>query len=301
MSQRHDVIVIGSGITGLNAARQALQIGMATATIEAQFFGGLVVNINHLDGEVQGSGTDLATELMSEVGDLGADNTAATVLAIRNEGNDLIVESDAGQHRAGAVIVASGARIKRLGIPGEAELEDRGVSRCADCNGPLYQNQDVVVVGGGDSALQESLVLAQFVRQVHLVHRGTKFTAQRHLVDQVARHPKISVRWRTGVEAVLGVQSVQAVRVNSLDDEARLEIACTGFFAYVGLEPASEFVPDAVARDHNGFLLTGAAMQTAMPGVFAAGAVRAGYGGLLSHAIAEGIAAANSVKAMQRA
>ncbi len=301
MSQRHDVIVIGSGITGLNAARQALQIGMATATIEAQFFGGLVVNINHLDGEVQGSGTDLATELMSEVGDLGADNTAATVLAIRNEGNDLIVESDAGQHRAGAVIVASGARIKRLGIPGEAELEDRGVSRCADCNGPLYQNQDVVVVGGGDSALQEALVLAQFVRQVHLVHRGTKFTAQRHLVDQVARHPKISVRWRTGVEAVLGVQSVQAVRVNSLDDEARLEIACTGFFAYVGLEPASEFVPDAVARDHNGFLLTGAAMQTAMPGVFAAGAVRAGYGGLLSHAIAEGIAAANSVKAMQRA
>lgn len=301
MSQRHDIIVIGCGITGLNAAREALQNGMTTATLEALFFGGLVVNINHLDGEIAGSGMDLATELTTEVSDLGADKIAATAVAIRRDGNDLIVESDAGNHRAGAVIVASGARIKRLGIPGEAEFEDQGVSRCADCNGPFFQNQEVVVVGGGDSALQEAQVLAQFARQVHLVHRGTQFRARRHLVDQIAGHSNISLHWRTQVEAVLGAQSVQAVRVRNLDDEARREIACTGFFAYVGLEPACEFVPEAVLRDPLGFLLTDAAMQTAMPGVFAAGAVRSGYGGLLSHAIAEGVAAANSLKEMQGA
>lgn len=299
MPQRHDVIVIGSGITGLSAARQSLRNGLATATMEAQFVGGLVVNINHLDGDIPGSGTDLAMDWMAEIGDLGANNISATAVSIRREQHDLIVESDAGSHRTAAVIVASGAQIRRLGIPGEAELEDQGVSRCADCNGPLYQNHDVVVVGGGDSALQEALVLSRFARQVALVHRGTRFRAQRHLIDQIGNHPNISVQLRTQVEAVLGVQAVAAVRVKNLDDETRREIACTGFFAYVGLEPACEFVPDTVGRDPLGFLLTDAGMQTAMPGVFAAGAVRSGYGGLLSHAVAEGTAAANAVKALQ--
>ena len=292
MSQRFDVLVIGCGIAGLSAARECLRSGMTTATLEALFPGGLVLNVNHLEGEIQGSGMDLATDLMTEVGSLGGESLTGAVDTIRAEGDGLVVSSEAGLHYAGAVIVASGAKIKRLGIPGEAELEGQGVSQCAECDGPLFHGKDVVVVGGGDSALQEALAVAQFARRVHLLHRGDAFRARRQLVDAVAAEPKISVRFRTQANAVAGNQGVEAIRLKSGG-----EIACAGFFAYPGLEPVCGFVPEAAARDAGGCLVTDTGLRTTMPGVYAAGAVRAGYGGLLSHAIADGVAAAVSVKA----
>jgi len=289
--QRFDVIVIGCGIAGLSAARGCLRNGMNTATLEALLPGGLVLNVNHLDGEIQGSGMDLATELMTEIGNLGAQNLSGAVDAVRAEGGELLVSSEAGEHRAKAVIVASGARIRRLGIPGEAELEGQGVSQCAECDGPLFQGQVVVVVGGGDSALQEALAVSQFARRVHLLHRGGAFRARRHLVDAVAAEPKIEVRFRTEAQAVEGSRGVEAVRLK--DGE---EIPCAGFFAFPGLEPVCGFVPEAAARDANGCLVTDVGLRTTMPGVYAAGAVRSGYGGLLSHAVAEGVAAARSTR-----
>ena len=189
------------------------------------------------------------------------------------------------------MIVASGAAIRRLGVPGEAELEGQGVSHCAECDGPLFQGKDVVVVGGGDSALQEALALAQFAARVHLLHRGPAFRARRHFVEAVAAEPKISVRFRTEVEAVTGERGVEAVRLKGGG-----EIACAGFFAYPGLQPVCGFVPAAAARDAQGALVTDAGMRTTMPGVYAVGAVRAGYGGLLSHAMADGVAAASAAK-----
>lgn len=291
MPQRFDVVVIGCGIAGLSAARECLRAGISVATLEALLPGGLVLNVNHLDGEIQGSGMDLATDLMTEVGNLGGQNLSGAVEALHADGAELVVSGEAGEHRAGSVIVASGAKIRRLGVPGEAEREGQGVSQCAECDGPLFHGKDVVVVGGGDSALQEALAVAQFARRVHLLHRGTAFRARKHFVDAVAAERKIAVRFGTEVEEITGKQGVEAVRLKGGG-----EIACAGFFAYPGLEPVCGFVPDAAKRDASGALVTDAGLRTTMPGVYAAGAVRAGYGGLLTHAIADGVAAAKAIR-----
>lgn len=239
---------------------------------------------------------DLATQLMTEIGDLGARSISGAACSMRTDDGGFVVLTEAEELHARAVIVASGAKIKRLGIPGEVELEGQGVSQCADCDGPLFQGQDVVVVGGGDSALQEALALSHYARQVHLLHRGAEFRARGAYVGAVAAEPKIAVHLRTVAEAVLGDESVQSVRVKELDAGRSYDIRCSGFFAYPGLEPASSFVPEDVVRDANGFLVADADMRTSIPGIHAVGAVRAGFGGLLCHAIADGVAAAKSAE-----
>ena len=297
---KFDVIVIGAGITGLTAAKHAAQSGLTVASVEALLFGGLVININELDPGLPGeqvSGTDLASNLMAEISELGVESLSETVTALTRNGDQLTVTSDAGTHLARAVIVASGAKLKRLGIPGEAEFEYKGVSQCADCDGPMYKDEDVVVVGGGDSALQEALVLAHFCKSVHLVHRGAKYRARQDLIDAVAARDNIRPLWNSVAEEIVGAEMVNMVRVRNVGAERRSEIPCAGFFAYIGLEPNCAFVPPAVKRDEHRALVTDATLQTSIPGLFAAGAVRAGYGGLLTHAVAEGKAAAAAVTA----
>jgi thioredoxin reductase (NADPH) len=286
-----DVIVIGAGIAGLSAAKQLAQKGLRAANVEQLLFGGLVVNINELDGEIQGSGTDYASNLMMEISDLGVENLSETVSGIARTGDKLTITTDAGAHSARTVIVASGAKLKRLDVPGEMEFEHRGVSQCADCDGPMYKDEEVVVVGGGDSALQEALVLAHFCKRVHLVHRGDRFRARQSLVDAVAAQAVIQTHWHTLVEAIEGEQMVTKVRVRGADGKTT-DLASAGFFAYVGLEPNIDFVPADIKRNEAGRLTTDASLQTSLAGVFAAGAVRAGCGGSLIDAQNDGEKAA---------
>jgi thioredoxin reductase (NADPH) len=287
----HDVVVIGAGAAGLSAARETLQAGLSTAWLEAQMFGGLVLNVNELDGSIQGSGAELSSTWMAEVAELGGEDLGAVATGIERDGDALVVISDAGRHRARAVIVASGAALKKLGIPGEAELEYKGVSHCADCDGPMFQGQNVAVVGGGDSALQSAMVLSKYCSKVHLVHRGGAFRAQPRWQDAVSAANNIQVHWSSEVSEVIGTDGVEGVRVNGE------VIACSGFFAFVGLQPVSDFLPAVIARDERGGVVASQGLETGMPGVFAAGVVRSGFGGLLEDAVADGQAAARAVVA----
>lgn len=289
-----DVIVIGAGVAGLSAAKLAAQQGYSVANFESVVFGGLVLNINELDGEPHGSGAEFSSNLLMEISDLGVESLNEMVTGLSCTGGLIQVTTEQGTHEARAVVVASGARLKKLGVPGEAEFQDRGVAHCADCDGPMYQGQSVAVIGGGDSAMQEALVLAQFAREVQLIHRGSSFRAQPHLVDAVKAKDNIRIHWNTTVEQVLGGDSVSGLRVSS--QGASSEIACNGMFAYVGLEPNSEFLPIEAARAADGCVITDPNMKTNLDGVLAIGAVRFGHGGRLTHAMADAEMAAKTLK-----
>jgi thioredoxin reductase (NADPH) len=294
MTQTYDLIVIGEGISGLACAGHARRAGLSVATFESTLFGGLVLNVNELDGYPGAeSGTNLASELMQANSDAGVASIQEEVTAIRPAGGAFEVAAG-GVYSARQVVIASGARLKKLGVPGEDEYEGRGVSHCADCDAPMFQNEDVIVVGGGDSALQEALVLAKFCRKVHIVHRGDSFRAQKHFVEQVRTNPRISILWKSSVEAILGAKMVENVRVKR--DGKSEEIASAGVFAYVGLEPNAACAPSGVGRDGRGHLVTSNALETSMTGIWAIGAVRAGYSGLLRDAVIEARRVADAVR-----
>ena len=253
-----------------------------------------MINVNELDGYPGAeSGTLLASELMQANSDAGVTSVQSEATSIRPVGGGFEV-SAGSLYGARQVVIASGARLKKLGVPGEEEYEGRGVSHCADCDAPLFQNEEVVVVGGGDSALQEALVLAKFCRKVHIVHRGSRFRAQKHLVDRVAAEPRIATIWNASVEAILGTKMVEKVRIRR--DGKTEDTSIAGVFAYIGLEPNAACAPSGIARDGGGHLVTNAAFETSMTGIWAIGAVRAGYSGLLRDAVVEAQRVAAAVR-----
>ena len=296
----YDLIVIGEGIAGLTCANGAARAGLKVATFEANLFGGLVININELDGyppDRETSGAEFASELMEANAGLNVTSVQEAVTAVKPSGNGFDVKTAGAPQQARQIVVASGARMKKLGIPGESEYEGRGVSQCADCDGPMFQNEEVAVVGGGDSALQEALVLARYCGKVHLLHRGERFRAQPHFVEQVSATPKISILWKTTVDAILGGKMVEKIRLRGTQDGQTREVACAGVFACVGLEPNSEYLPPEVRRDERAFVVTGDGLETSVPGLWAIGAVRSGYSGLLKDAAAEATRAAKLIAA----
>ena len=293
-----DVIIIGEGIAGLTAAGALAKKGLSAATFEQQIFGGLVLNVNELDPAPPGGeagGAAFASELTGANAEAGVTSIQEPVTALAAADGGFVVTTESGSYRARQVIIASGAKLKTLNVPGEAEFEGRGVSKCADCDGPMFQNETVAVIGGGDSALQEANVLTHYCGKVLLLHRGTAFRAQQRLIDQVNANDKIEKRFGTTVEAILGGQMVDKIRVKTAAGSE--EIAVAGVFAYIGLEPNTAFVPADIKRDAQGRLVTSDALETALPGVWAIGAVRSGCGGSLDDAIAEANRAADTVAA----
>ena len=299
MAATYDVIVIGEGVAGLTAAGELARAGLKVATLEAQLFGGLVLNINELDPVPAGgaaSGAEYASSLVEAAANAGVTSISEPVSSIEAAAGVHKVVTGGGTHTARVVVVASGARLKKLGVPGESEFEGKGVSQCADCDGPMYQNETTVVVGGGDSALQEAMVLSHYCREVRLVHRGTTFSGRDHFQQAVNAEPKIVKIFNAEVTAVGGGQMVEKVQIRHADGRSE-DLVCAGLFAYIGLEPNADFLPATIQRDANGYVTTNDKLETAMPGVWAVGAVRSGCGGELDDAIADARKAAAGIRA----
>lgn len=296
MGNTVDIAVIGGGIAGLTAVQHALTSGRSVAHVMGlEAIGGQVCNVGELRGWPGGaeplSGIDLAIGLMSANAAAGAFEVVAEVTGVAREGDGFRVTHSDGDVAARQVIVATGARLKMLDVPGAAALVGRGVSQCAWCDGPLYQGQHAVVVGGGDAALEEALHLAGFAGQVTLLVRDG-FRGRRAYVDAVDAHPAIEVRRGFEVVEVAGEEQVTGVGLRNREDGTTDRLACNGVFVFIGQVPNSEWLGDLVERDATGGIVTDAAMETATPGLFAIGAVRAGYGGRLVHAVGEAATAA---------
>ncbi len=295
----YDLLVIGGGLAGLTAARLAAERGLSVAALdEGGHMGGLVMNVGRIDGfpAADGaSGVELAAAALEALVEHGVEIIPESATGIALHGDSKTVITESGRHVARTLVLASGARLRALGVPGEAALFGRGVSQCADCDAGFFTDQHVVVVGGGDSALQEALHLAEYAARITVVTRGDALRAKEDYVAQATANPKFAFRLSTRVQEILGRDAVEGVRICPSSGGATEDIACDGVFVFVGLEPNAAYLPDAIARNAAGYVVTDAAYRTSIPGVYAVGAVRAGYSGQLADAVAEAAAAVANI------
>lgn len=286
-----DVAVVGGGLAALSAALQAARLGRRCTVFTGPTPGGLLLSIESiqsLPGHPEGvAGYDLGPMTQEAAMDAGAECITADADRLQRDGEHWIVHSVDGVVKAPVVILASGGRLRSLGVPGEEQLFGKGVSHCASCDAPLLRNRPVAVIGGGDAACQEALTLAAHARHVHLLVRGDALGAQKVWQERVAAQAKIAVRFGVTVEVILGEKVVRAMRLAGGE-----EVAVDAVFVYAGVVPNTGFLGDTVPLDASGRIVVDAMLCTPVPGLLAAGCVRAGSSGQAACAAADGIAAA---------
>lgn len=287
-----DVIVIGQGYAGLTAASMCAARGLHTANFEARWMGGLILNINELDptpSDTEHVGSELASNLAMSNMDNGVEMFSEPVTLVEHgEGSLWLVRTSSEAYAARHVVVASGARLRKLGIAGEEDFFGQGVSECADCDGPMFKGMETVVVGGGDSAFQEALALSEYATKVTIVIRGAGPRARTDLIERVAANPKLTLLTKTRVMAINGTpgKGVESVLLDT-DGLGPRTLPTGGVFVFIGLEPNTEFLPADLKRDTEGAMITSDECAIAKPGLWAIGAVRSGFGGMLTDAAAD--------------
>ena len=278
-----DIAIIGGGPAGLTAALYAARARAKTVIFERGIPGGQIVTtdwVENYPGFPQGlSGLELGDLMTKQAEEFGAIlRTFADVTAVRPADLDFVLTtSDEEEFLARAVIVATGAVPRKLGIPGEAEFTGRGVSWCATCDGALYRDKVVCVIGGGDAAVEEALFLTKFASRVHLIHRRDELRATKCIQERCFANEKIEMHWNRIPTEVLGDGGkVAGVRMASTVGEPEMVLPVNGVFIFVGVHPVSEVVRDLVDCNENGYIKIDHDGRTSWPGVYAAGDVTDG-------------------------
>jgi thioredoxin reductase (NADPH) len=296
VADEFDIVVAGAGIAGLTAGLSAARLGSRALVLTGGVPGGLLLSIDRIDG-VPGfpsgvPGYELCPLVQEQATAAGAEFSMAELEAFGTGGACLQVVTSEGEIEAKAVILATGARFRELGVPGEERLRGRGVSHCASCDAPLLRERIAAVVGGGDSALQEALTLAESVAAVIVLQREDELSAQETYCRAAFEHPRIEIRTGTLVEEILGDENVAGIRTRTAATDVVEDVKADAVFAYVGLTPNTSFANGALELDEEGRIPTDASMRSTAPGVFAAGIVRRGAAGRAAGSAGDGATAA---------
>lgn len=274
----YDTMIIGAGPAGMTAALYAARSNLKVALLERGIYGGQMNNtaeIENYPGYARISGPELAEKMFEPLENLGVEHLFGQVEKIEDHGDykKIIIEDEVFETKT--VILAPGANHRHLGVPGEEEYNSRGVSYCAVCDGAFFRDEDLLVVGGGDSAVEEAIFLTRFAKSVTIVHRRDQLRAQKLLQERAFANEKISFIWDSVVKEIKGDdRRVTSVVFENVKTGQSSESDFGGVFVYVGLDPVSDFVKDLGICDEAGWIVTDQHMKTAIDGIYAIGDVR---------------------------
>jgi thioredoxin reductase (NADPH) len=273
----HDLIIIGGGTAGLTAAIYAGRAAIVPLVLSGGMPGGQISStalVENFPGFPEGvNGIDLAMSFQQQAEHFGAEIVMEPATEVDFSVRPFLAKTHSETYHGRTVIIATGAFPRRLGIPGEREFFGRGVSTCATCDGFLYKGKTTVVIGGGDSAIDEGLFLCKFAEEVIVVHRRDQLRAHKQLQERAFSNPKMRFVWDSVAEEILGSGTVHGVRVRNVKTGERQVLDTDGVFVYVGLIPATKIFREQVELDDSGYVITDDHKRTSIPGVFAAGDV----------------------------
>ncbi len=273
-----DLVIIGAGPAGLTAAQYGARANLKTLVIEEMAPGGAVLLINDMENypgfPEPINGYAFSDKMRQQSEQFGAEFKSATAQSIKKEGNIFTVETSDGTLTSWTVLLATGAKHRHLGVPGEEEFAGRGVSYCATCDGPFFKNKKILVVGGGDAACDEASYLSKLTDTVVMIHRKERFRAQRTLAERILNNPKIDVRFNHELQSIEGDEKVTKVTFKRNDTGETYSEDMDAVFIFIGSIPQTSLVPQ-LKTDEAGYLVTGQDMESSEKGLYIAGDVRA--------------------------
>ncbi len=297
----YDSVIIGGGPAGLTAGIYCARAKMNTLLFERSSLGGQIAItdlVENYPGFPEGiSGKEITNKFKAQAERFGLKIHRKAVLSVENKDNIKIVKTeDCLEIKTKTLILTMGARVRTLDVPGEKEFLNRGVSYCATCDGALFEDMPIAVIGGGDSAVQEAIFLTRFASKVYLIHRRDELRAKKYLQDRLFSNAKIEFMPNKVVKAIQGADFVNSILLEDTKTHVYSTLSVDGVFIFIGMIPATDIVKDLVELDEYGYIKVNSNMETSVPGIFAAGDCRSGQTGQVVVAAGEGCIAAMSAE-----
>lgn len=290
-----DIVIVGAGPGGLTAGMYSARSELKTVCLEKLMAGGQIANtelVEDYPGFESITGAELAKKMENHALKFGLKIEYDNAIKIKLDGRYRIVEGDNETYRAKAVIIASGGHPRLLGVPGEKEFSGRGVSYCAICDGAFFKGQVIAVVGGGDAAVEEGMYLTKFGSKVHIIHRRDKLRAEKIIQKRAFDNPKMEFIWDTVITKVNGTDKIESIDLKNIKTGEVKTLAVGALFPFIGFMPNADIFDFDLEKDEGGYIITDAAMQTSVKGIYAIGDVRKQLCKQVTNAVGDGTTAA---------